>query len=260
MKASSTPTTLLLSLAALTRRAAADPYPNFQWDPNTAADCVEWYDHSNGETCEHIRSYFTITPEQFHAWNPSLGLDCSGWLDRTSYCIVTLGRMQDTYKSRSITFRPTTATVTGYSRTYTTTYTPTPTIWRSIGCHALGGLDERVTIDVGKLTPEKCQSACWSSQYQFAGLMAGNQCWCAVLADGEKRDSAACSVSCEGDSGVTCGGVDAVELFWKETMWVTTTASSGGGAVATPPPAGTAVGTTASSGAGRKRVVFGMLG
>ena len=287
-------THLLLSLLTLAHRAASSPYPNLQWDPDTAADCVEWYDNMEGKSCEYVRSYFTMTPEQFHAWNPSLGLDCSGWRDATSYCIVTLGRLQDTYKSRSITNAVTTRTISLLSTTTTTTYTATPTIWRPIGCYASDPpLDSRVSVS-GKLTPAGCQRECYSSQHLFAGLQAGNQCWCSPSVPGDELDGSKCNVPCEGDSGATCGGMAAVEVFLKEVFpplpsslsraWVTT-GTSGSEATATAAPgavsggvvsggvvsggaasgggggaAATAVETKASSGAARKRALFGMLG
>ncbi len=83
----------LAALAALACHATAMPYPNLQWDPDTAKDCVDWYDNYDNE-CKKVRDQFSITPEQFHKWNPSIGLDCSGWHSPQSYCIVTLERLE----------------------------------------------------------------------------------------------------------------------------------------------------------------------
>jgi hypothetical protein len=71
-------TSILLSLVALARQVISTGSPQLQWDPDTAKDCVEWYNHGDDESksCEYVRDYFTITPEQFHKWNPSIGLDC----------------------------------------------------------------------------------------------------------------------------------------------------------------------------------------
>ncbi len=291
-------TSLLLTLLTLAGRAASDNRPNLQWDPATAPDCVEWYDNTSSNTCSEIRSYFAITPEQFHAWNPSLGLDCSGWRPATSYCIVTLGRLRDTYRSKSISNTVATATVILATTTYTTTYTATPTIWRSTGCYgndpAKSGLDYEEAVE-GGMTPEKCQWACYGSRIWFFALQAGKRCWCSVMADVEKVDEARCNVPCEGDSGKMCGGKDAVELYVKETFpplpsslsmdWMSTTgtgvaaveagsvgggsggsgsagAGSGGGASGggSGSAVASAVETRASSGAGKQKALFGILG
>jgi hypothetical protein len=87
-------TSVFLYLALLAHQVTATPYPALQWDPETAKDCVGWYNNFDNSTCEYIRSAFTITPEQFHEWNPSPGLDCSGWHNMQSYCIVTQGRLE----------------------------------------------------------------------------------------------------------------------------------------------------------------------
>lgn len=67
---------LLLSFVALVRLTTPSNTPQLQWDPATASDCVEWYDNGDGESCEAVRKYWGITPEDFHKWNPSVGLDC----------------------------------------------------------------------------------------------------------------------------------------------------------------------------------------
>lgn len=85
----------LLALAPLIPSVLASPLPNFPFDPNTTADCIEWVDvtNSTAETCESTLRYWGINPTQFHAWNPSVGLGCEGWQGETSYCIVTRERL-----------------------------------------------------------------------------------------------------------------------------------------------------------------------
>ncbi|KAI8722845.1 WSC domain-containing protein [Fusarium sp. LHS14.1] len=67
--------------------------PGLPYDRNTIHSCLEWYDNDEGKTCEQVRDYFKITPEQFFEWNPSIGLDCKPW-KLQSYCIVTLERVE----------------------------------------------------------------------------------------------------------------------------------------------------------------------
>jgi hypothetical protein len=54
-------TSLVLSIAVLAQQVVATGTPLLQWDPDTAKDCVEWYNNAEGATCEYVRSYFTST-------------------------------------------------------------------------------------------------------------------------------------------------------------------------------------------------------
>ncbi|KAG9249496.1 uncharacterized protein F5Z01DRAFT_754455 [Emericellopsis atlantica] len=54
-------------------------HPGLQWDPEPALPCITWYDNAEGESCEEVRDYWNITPEEFTKWNPSVGLDCKPW-------------------------------------------------------------------------------------------------------------------------------------------------------------------------------------
>ncbi len=58
-------TSFLLSLVVLARQATSTRYQTLQWDSQTAADCVEWYNNSEDESCEQVRRNFGITPEIF---------------------------------------------------------------------------------------------------------------------------------------------------------------------------------------------------
>jgi hypothetical protein len=49
----------VLSFAALICEVVCSRQPGLQWDPDTASDCVEWYDNGGDETCEYVRDYFT---------------------------------------------------------------------------------------------------------------------------------------------------------------------------------------------------------
>ena len=52
-------TSFALFFAALVQRVASICNPLLQWDPDTVMDYVEWYNNSEGETCEYVRSLFT---------------------------------------------------------------------------------------------------------------------------------------------------------------------------------------------------------
>lgn len=51
----------LLFLLMAFRCACGTPNPALQWDPETTIDCIEWYNNSEGESCEYVRSLFGIT-------------------------------------------------------------------------------------------------------------------------------------------------------------------------------------------------------
>ncbi len=215
-----TSTALILSFMALARRVSINSL-ELQWDPETAPDCVEWYDNSEGESCEHVRSYFGITPDQFHKWNPSVGLDCTPWRWQ-SYCIVTLERLQDTNKTTSA------ATRTATPATTTSTAAPlgpSPTGWIDLGCYAedpdLPIMEKNMSPlaggDDGALTVAKCQDACYRARFKFTGLQAGTQCWCSNYVGGTwAGDQAACNTPCPGDAAAFCGGKGVVAVYEAE--------------------------------------------
>jgi hypothetical protein len=211
---------IFLSLAALARQVTATPYPVLESDPETAKDCVGWYNNFDNSTCEYVRSYFTITPEQFHEWNPSLGLDCSGWHNRHSYCIVTQRRLETEpprwpmTTSSPVPLSPTT--------TSTSTVAPSPTVWYDMGCYdevPVSPILEKNMNPAGddSLTIPKCQDACYLAGYGFAGVQEGNQCWCSSYVGGEwTKYQKDCSIPCTGDSTTFCGGRSVLSVFRAE--------------------------------------------
>lgn len=231
---------ILLFVAGLAREVACSRYPELQWDPETAEDCVEWYNNGDGETCEFVRSYFGITPEQFTKWNPSVSLDCQPWRYQ-SYCIVTLGRLNDT--------APTTISSTTVSSTTTTsaaTLGPSPTSWTEMGCYVQNSersiLEQNMSPAGGdaSLTIPKCKNSCYRRAYRFAGVQDGKTCWCSSYVGGEwAKDQADCNTPCTGDKNTFCGGQGLLNIFKAQTnqavatsttstMKSAATASSGG--------------------------------
>ncbi|KAI5924917.1 hypothetical protein F4810DRAFT_102462 [Camillea tinctor] len=257
---------LLFLLVAL-RSACGTATPQLQWDPATAADCVEWYNNSAGESCEYVRDYFGITAEEFHAWNPSVGLDCQPW-EWQSYCIVTLSRLNNTTPSTSSSASSSTTARTSTSSTATTPG-PSPTSWAERGCYvedpSLPILEERVSPAGGDaaLTVPACENACYLRAYVFAGVQDGNQCWCSSYVAGNWADNQTdCNTPCAGDNETFCGGRGLVNVFGAEENTASTTATATATAAeisGTATEAGSPVGETQSSGAMRNLGVFGRI-
>ncbi|KAL2813513.1 hypothetical protein BJX63DRAFT_393972 [Aspergillus granulosus] len=207
--------TIFLSLAASASLyvAAADQTPGLYADPDTISSCVEWYDNNEGLACEETREYWGITPEQFTEWNPSVSLDCEPW-EYKSYCIVTQERLDNS--SSSATSSTATSTLTS-----TATLGPSPTAWTDLGCYfddpdLLPLMEERVSGEGGdgSLTIAKCQNECYRAAYTFAGVKAGNECWCSPFVGGEHaRNQTDCNIPCSGANDEICGGKDTVNVF-----------------------------------------------
>lgn len=213
-------TSFLLLLVALVRQGTSDTRPLLQWDPDTVADCVDWYDNYEGESCEYVREYFDITPEIFHKWNPSVGLDCTPWWWQ-SYCIVTLEKLNQT--------APTT---TSSTITSTATLKPSPTAWAYEGCYVE---DSKLPILEQNMNPggdtaltiPKCKNSCYRRAYSFAGLQQGNQCWCSNYVAGEwSSNKTDCNTPCTGDKSTFCGGKGFVDVFSAKENQVPTSSTS----------------------------------
>lgn len=208
------------SLLALARQVTCSNRPGYQWDPDTADDCIEWFDHGDEkeETCEYVRDYFSITSEQFHKWNPSVNLDCEPWHDFQSYCIVTLERLKNDPPPPMTT--PSSTTTTTSTASTSTTPVPSPTAWDDRGCYvetpAMWLLEQKIGPAGGdaSLTVPKCKNSCFRAGYKFAGVQEGNKCWCGNSIPGERTSSQAdCNTPCSGDSKTFCGGEGLVQVF-----------------------------------------------
>ncbi|KAF2027752.1 hypothetical protein EK21DRAFT_71216 [Setomelanomma holmii] len=129
---------------ALVRQVALSRFPELQLDPETAKDCVEWYNNGDGESCEYVRDYFGIIPEQFHRWNP-----------------------QYTKLSTSSSKVPT-------STSSAPTLGPSPTTWTDKGCFVedpkMPILDQNMSPNGdASLTVPKCKNSCYRRAYEFVG-------------------------------------------------------------------------------------------
>jgi hypothetical protein len=206
----------LLSITLLARRAISTGSPLFQYDPNTAKDCVEWYNNGEGDTCKNVRKFFGITPEEFAAWNPSLNLDCEPWHPSVSYCIVTETKLNAT--------NPTTTPLSTVpsSTTSTTITAPSPTVWTSLGCYVedpdMPILEQNMSPDGdSSFTIAECEDTCYRGAFGFAGVQNGNECWCGSYVGGNwASDQASCDESCTGDEYAMCGGSGFLNVFKVE--------------------------------------------
>lgn len=107
------------------------------------------------------------------------------------------------------------------------------------------------------LSIPKCKNSCYRRSYAFAGVQAGNQCWCSSYVGGEwAKNQTDCNVPCTGDKATFCGGKGAVNVFEaleNETpsVRVTTTGKPTG-------VASSAMAVVTSNGAVKNRALFGM--
>lgn len=206
---------ILLPLIALARQTVSTSTPLLQWDPETVKDCIEWYNSDEGMTCEDVRSYFGITPAEFHTWNPSVGLDCKPWYYDQSYCIVTETKYNAT--------RPTTTSSQATINTTTAaTLGPSPTAWTALGCYVedpkLPILEQNMNPNGdASLTIPECKNSCYRRAFGFAGVQKGNQCWCGTYVGGNwANNQTSCNAPCTGDKTSICGGNGFVNVFKAE--------------------------------------------
>jgi hypothetical protein len=233
---------IFLSVVVLASQATSydlSNTPSLQWDPDTADDCIGWVNHHDekDETCEWVRDYFTMTPEQFHKWNPSIGLDCKPWHEFQSYCIVTMERLKDDPPPPMPTSPSTITTATAATST-STTPVPSPTAWDDKGCYVetpeLPLLEQNMSPAGGDnfLTVPKCKDSCYRAGYAFAGVQEGNQCWCGTHIPGEwASNQADCNIPCSGFGTTFCGGSGLLQIFQALDLNLAPISSTGTGTV-----------------------------
>lgn len=212
---------VLISIAVValgSRLCVATPYPELQYDPATTKDCVDWINNTGGKTCKEVRDSFNLTPEEFAQWNPSVGVNCDKLWIVASYCILTHQKLSQLTSTITPSTSPTTTTTT--TTTSTTVLRPSPTAWEELGCYADRPnrpiLDKLVSDKGGDaaLTIPKCQDTCYHLNYQYAGVKAGNQCWCSGYVAGEwAPHTTDCNMACTGDAKKNCGGKDCLNVF-----------------------------------------------
>lgn len=97
---------------------------------------------------------------------------------------------------------------------------PTTPGWASMGCVKSPGLIANVSnfLD-SKLTPERCQAACGSSNKPISVIGSDyygqTKCYCGnSISDQTEVAPLMCTSPCAGDSTKTCGGKEAYEVFY----------------------------------------------
>jgi hypothetical protein len=230
---------------------------SYEVDPNTIKNCTVWFDNSGDHTCKEVRDVLAIKPETFTRWNPSITLDCGNWRLYTSYC-TWVDSENPTVSSSSTIVSTTTPTPSAK---------PSPSSWKALGCWPVGAtdfpsLEKRVSV-IPNNTPAKCQDVCYkapNTNYRFAGMAAGSQCWCSdfVRNDITANATADCNVPCAGDTSKTCGGAKFVNVY--EADFSAPQPSSSTASTATVPPTSigaaskTSSAVTKSSATNTKRV------
>ncbi|CAM1508948.1 Fc.00g026870.m01.CDS01 [Cosmosporella sp. VM-42] len=248
--------TIALALSYSCALTAASPQPELQWDPNTISTCVEWFNNGSSDTCESIRSMFGISPEDFHKWNPSVGTDCKPWRYQ-SYCILTKERLSSLTSTTTTTKAKTTTTSSS-------THAPSPTSWKALGCYTDDDakypvLEKQVSSADSALQIKSCEDKCWkasNSTVLYAGVKAGNQCWCGSFVGGQTSNKQTeCNTPCSGNSKEICGGKGRINVFEPVTTTTRpkTTATSSKTTTATTKAVTT---SKQSSGAAKNHVLF----
>ncbi|CAL8266938.1 unnamed protein product [Merluccius merluccius] len=83
------------------------------------------------------------------------------------------------------------------------------------GDQALGGT---ILYDLRKMTSSLCQDTCSESGYQYAGLEYGAECHCGNRIRSPQAAEEDCSVSCRGERGTPCGGVERLSIYKVEQL------------------------------------------
>ena len=55
------------------------------------------------------------------------------------------------------------------------------------------------------MTVGKCQTFCFSSGYQYAGVEFSRECWCGNQRPEDERPGEECAMACTGDKTQICG-------------------------------------------------------
>jgi hypothetical protein len=215
-----------LSIFLLARRSICTGSPLYQYDPDTVKDCVEWYNNDEGDTCDHVRKYFGITPAELVAWNPSLNTNCEPWYEWTSYCIVTETKLNATLPTTTLSSKVSSST------TSVATLAPSPTAWTSLGCYVedpdMPILEQNMNPNGdSSLTIPKCKNSCYRRSFGFAGVQKGNQCWCGSYVGGNwASNQTSCNSTCTGDKNTFCGGNGFLNIFKAQQNQATTSPTS----------------------------------
>ncbi|CAG7848507.1 WSC domain-containing protein ARB_07867 {ECO:0000305} Flags: Precursor [Serendipita indica DSM 11827] len=106
--------------------------------------------------------------------------------------------------------------------------TTTTTGWSSLGCYAdlVYSRSLPVPMGISGLTVEKCQTACQSANFMYAGVEYGGECYCgnSIGGSGPVTDGR-CNMRCNGNNAQTCGGSNGLNIYKLGTILVESTSS-----------------------------------
>ncbi|KAK2746208.1 hypothetical protein FQN57_003330 [Myotisia sp. PD_48] len=74
-----------------TRLADRGAEPTLPYDPNTAANCIWWWDNDGSITCTQRVETWGVKLEDFYKWNPILKGSCDNAKSGNSYCLEAIG-------------------------------------------------------------------------------------------------------------------------------------------------------------------------
>lgn len=95
-----------------------------------------------------------------------------------------------------------------------------PPGWARKGCYSdtanprtLGHL----ALESSSLSVENCIAQCVAGGYHYAGVEYGQECYCdySILQSSTQISNTSCSMTCQGSTTETCGGPNAVEIYWS---------------------------------------------
>ncbi|KAG5644710.1 hypothetical protein DXG03_007933 [Asterophora parasitica] len=96
---------------------------------------------------------------------------------------------------------------------------PEPSKWTALGCFT--DFAGARTLPAGShysptLTIEQCQNFCDASDFGFAGVEFGSECWCdhsIKFPSVQANSTSDCGVPCGGNTNQTCGGTSFINIF-----------------------------------------------
>ena len=96
-------------------------------------------------------------------------------------------------------------------------YSVQPT-WINLGCYsdATNSRTLSKSLNIAGNTIEKCQAGCSDAGYKYAGMEFGSQCFCGNTIDnsGAPIAQTTCNKACPGNGAETCGGPNALSLYY----------------------------------------------
>lgn len=88
--------------------------------------------------------------------------------------------------------------------------------WSSLGCYneGIGGTALSYVVAHGSITADACLDVCASRGFQYAGLEAGDMCYCGnTINHGSQKAATGCSQVCSGNFKQYCGGRATLQLY-----------------------------------------------